>query len=193
MIPASTPVTALQLFGEVRQLAYVVPRGTFHRHIDHWVNSLGVGPWRVVEKPVIDNFSHRGVEGTLNFSFAVGHMGTMQIEIIEQHDDAPSTYNEFLHATNGAGGLHHVAYWPDDMDEAEAQVSALGWTLVTAGEVGPHGRFRYYETPQPRIGLPTGTVMELAEVNGRRREYFLTTFAQMSREFNPRSDAPTLP
>ena len=86
-----------------------------------------------------------------------------------------------------------MAYWPDDMDEAEAQVSALGWALVTAGELGPHGRFRYYETPHPRIGLPTGTVMEIAEVNGRRRDYFLTTFAQMSREFNPRTDAPTLP
>jgi len=184
--------SALQLFGEVRQLAYVVPRGTFHSHLNHWVHSLGVGPWSVVEHPRIDHFMHRGQPGTLDFSFAIGHMGTMQIEIIEQHNDQPSTYNEFLTATNNVGGLHHVAYWPDDMDAAEVNVAALGWTLVTSGEMGPGNRFRYYDTPPHTTGAVTAPIMELAEVNGKRRDYFLTTFAAMSRAFNPRTDAGIL-
>ena len=184
----ATPTTALQLFGEARQVAYVVPRGTLQLHIAHWSQSLGVGPWRVVERPTISNFSHRGTPGTLEFSFALAHMGTMQIEIIEQHNDTPSTYNEFLEATNGQGGLHHIAYWPDDMNIAEQQVAQLGWSLITAGELSPTGRFRYYETPNTQVRGATAPTMELAEVNGKVRNYFLTTVAELSRTFNPHTD-----
>ena len=188
MSTPAEPTTALQLFGEARQVAYVVPRGTFHQHISHWAQSLGVGPWRVVERPTISNFTHRGTAGTLEFSFALAHMGAMQIEIIEQHNDTPSTYNEFLEATNGQGGLHHIAYWPDDMNIAEQQVAQLGWSLITAGELGPTGRFRYYETPNTQVHGATAPTMELAEVNGNVRNYFLTTVAELSRTFNPHTD-----
>ena len=37
------PTTAMQIFGELRQMAWVVPKGTFDNHLDHWINSLGVG------------------------------------------------------------------------------------------------------------------------------------------------------
>ena len=106
----TSPTTALQIFGEIRQMAWVVPQGTFQTHIDHWVNSLGVGPWIIVERPPVINVMHRGKPSELNFSFAIAHMGTIQVEIIEQHDDAPTTYSEFITATNGKGGLHHIAF-----------------------------------------------------------------------------------
>jgi hypothetical protein len=71
------------------------------------------------------------------------------------------------------------------MDAAEELVAAAGWQLWTGGRIGARGRFRYYLTE-----AHPGTVIELAEVTGRRLEYFATEFAAWSRSFDPRADPP---
>ena len=101
--------TPTQLWGDIRQLGYVVPAATFRTNIEHWARMLGVGPWLVIEHPVVEDFVHRGQPGTLDFSFALAQAGSMQIELIAQHNDQPSTYLDFLATTNGIGGLHHLA------------------------------------------------------------------------------------
>ncbi|MBU3704474.1 MAG: hypothetical protein FGM42_08920 [Ilumatobacteraceae bacterium] len=180
--------TAMQIFGELRQMAWVVPKGTFDKHLDHWIKSLGVGPWIVVERPPVINVVHRGQPSELNFSFAIAHMGAIQVEIIEQHDDAPTTYSEFMSATNGQGGLHHIAFWPDDIDAAHERVTKeLGWSLVTKAQIGDNAKFRYYDTPAPMVGMPSAPVMELAQVAGATRDYFLSDMAALSRTFDPRT------
>ncbi len=173
------PVAA---FGEVRQLGYVVPRGTLHEHIRHWAEVIGIGPWLLVEHPPVDEFVHLGQPGVLDFSIAIAHMGALQIELIEQHNDQRSTYLDFLDR-NPAGGMHHIAYWPTDMDAAEELAAATGWELWSGGRIGPKGRFRYYVTESH-----PGTVIEFAEVTGRRLEYFTNDFAAWSRTFDPASD-----
>ena len=184
----NTATTAMQIFGELRQLAWVVPKGTFEKHLDHWINSLGVGPWIIVERPSVINVVHRGKPSELNFSFAIAHMGAIQVEIIEQHDDAPTTYSEFMTATNGEGGLHHIAFWPDDIDAAHERVTnELGWNLITKAQIGDSAKFRYYDTPTPLVGMPSAPVMELAQVAGATRDYFLNDMAALSRAFDPRT------
>ena len=182
------PTTAMQIFGELRQMAWVVPKGTFDKHLNHWINSLGVGPWIVVERPPVINVVHRGKESALDFSFAIAHMGAIQVEIIEQHCDSPTTYNEFMTATNGEGGLHHIAFWPDDIEAAhERVITQLGWTLVTKAQIGENAKFRYYDTPAPIASMPSAPVMELAQVAGASRDYFLNDMAALSRTFDPRT------
>jgi hypothetical protein len=184
----NTATTAMQIFGELRQLAWVVPKGTFDKHLDHWINSLGVGPWIIVERPSVINVVHRGKPSELNFSFAIAHMGAIQVEIIEQHDDAPTTYSEFMTATNGEGGLHHIAFWPDDIDVAHERVTnELGWNLITKAQIGDSAKFRYYDTPTPLVGMPSAPAMELAQVAGATRDYFLNDMAALSRAFDPRT------
>jgi hypothetical protein len=184
----NTATTAMQIFGELRQLAWVVPKGTFDKHLDHWINSLGVGPWIIVERPSVINVVHRGKPSELNFSFAIAHMGAIQVEIIEQHDDAPTTYSEFMTATNGEGGLHHIAFWPDDIDAAHERVTnELGWNLITKAQIGDSAKFRYYDTPTPLVGMPSAPAMELAQVAGATRDYFLNDMAALSRAFDPRT------
>jgi len=175
--------TPTQLWGDIRQLGYVVPAATFRTNIEHWARMLGVGPWLVIEHPVVEDFVHRGQPGTLDFSFALAQAGSMQIELIAQHNDQPSTYLDFLATTNGIGGLHHLAYWPEDMDAAHEQATrALGFALWSAGRIGADGTFRYYLTE----GHP-GTVVEHANVQGRRLQYF-ADLAERSRTFDPAHD-----
>jgi hypothetical protein len=175
--------TPAGLWGEIRQLGYVVPAAQLQQAIADWVRVRGVGPWYVVEHPPVADFSHRGVPGTLDFTFALAQAGSMQIELIVQHNDQPSTYLEFLAATGGVGGLHHYAYWPDDIEAAFAEATdVLGYELWTTGRIGPAGRFRYFLTQDH-----PGTVVEHANITSSTREFF-ADLAERNRRFDPVRD-----
>jgi hypothetical protein len=98
-------------------------------------------------------------------SIALSNSGALQIELIEQRNDAPSMYRDFLHA--GREGLQHVAYWTETMDEDLARAATLGYRVGQSGNVGEDGRFVYYTTESH-----PGTVVELSEVSGRKGELF---------------------
>lgn len=145
-------------FGEVRRLGYVVPAGRLHAHLDHWVHTLDVGPWLLVEHPRVSEFVHLGQPGTIDMTVAVAQLGNLQVALIAQHDRQPSSYLEFLERTGGQGGLHHLAHWPRDLALAERQAEAMGWELWSAGSIEGLGRFRQYLTEDH-----PGTVIELGD------------------------------
>jgi hypothetical protein len=63
---------------------------------------------------------------------------------------------------------------------------------VTSAQIGERARFRYYDTPQPLVGMPSAPVMELAEVKGAGRDYFLNDMAELSRTFDPTTQSGIL-
>ena len=88
------------------------------------------------------------------------------IELIQQRNDAPSGYLDFLE-TSGEG-LQHVAYWTEDFDGECERANSLGWEVLHSGQVGgSDGRFMYFETR----GHP-GTVLEVSEVSGSKGRFF---------------------
>lgn len=175
--------TPAGLWGEIRQLGYVVPEVQLQEAIADWVRVRGVGPWYVVEHPTVNDYAHRGLPGMLDFTFALAQAGSMQIELIVQHNAQPSTYREFLDATQGVGGLHHYAYWPDDIEAAFVEATdVLGYELWTTGRIGPVGRFRYFLTQDH-----PGTVVEHANITASTREFF-AELADRNRRFDPARD-----
>ncbi len=96
-----------RLFGEIRQNGYVV------RDIDsalkHWIEVLGVGPFFYLERAPIENFRYYGERSEMVASIALANSGPLQIELIQQRNDAPSMYRDFL--AGGHEGLQHVEYW----------------------------------------------------------------------------------
>ena len=84
--------------------------------IDHWL-ARGVGPFFIeehIEPP--GEFDGERIQTDLSAAFA--YSGDQQIEVIQQFDDSPTIYREYLEMNPG-GGLHHVAVWVDDIAEAE--------------------------------------------------------------------------
>jgi hypothetical protein len=145
------------IFGGLRQLGMVTRDG--EAAIRAW-GRAGVGPFFAMRFRMAD-YVYRGVAGpgpevTLWFA----HSGPLQIEIIEQHDDVPSVYTEFLAA--GREGAQHVAAWfsdPADYDAKRAGLIGRGYTLAMEGMSRETGaRFAYFEA-----GLPGGLMVELAE------------------------------
>jgi len=49
-------------------------------------------------------------------SIALGNTGDLQIELIQQRNDASSMYMDFLNA--GREGLQHMSYWTSDYQAA---------------------------------------------------------------------------
>ena len=65
----------------------------------------GVGPWFYVDRVQTDYFLCRGVESELEVSVAKANSGDIQLELVQQRNDASSAFTEFLDA--GHEGAHH--------------------------------------------------------------------------------------
>ena len=93
-------------FGKITQNGYVVR--DIEAAMRHWSEVLGVGPWFYLEHTPIEEFEYRGAPSDCDVAIALANSGPLQIELIQQHNDAPSLYRDFLAAGNE--GLQHIAY-----------------------------------------------------------------------------------
>src|SRR6185437_1835675 len=98
-------------------------------------------------------------------SVALANSGPLQIELIQQRNDAPSMYKDFLDA--GRTGLQHLAYWTESFEADLARLPAQGLVVGMSGEVGEKGRYVYFETETHPV-----TVIELSEVAGPKGRLF---------------------
>ncbi len=153
-----------RFFGEIRQNGYVVR--DIEAAMNHWVEVLGVGPFFYLERAPVENFEYYGEPSDMVASIALANSGPLQIELIQQRNNAPSMYRDFLDA--GHEGLQHVAYWTKHFDDDFARIQARGYAVGQSGDVGgPDGRMVYFDTQ----GHP-GTVVELSEISGPKGKTF---------------------
>jgi len=153
-----------RIFGPIRQNGYVVR--DIEKALHHWTTVLGVGPFFYFERAPITEFSYRGVTSPLEVSIALGNSGDLQIELIQQRNDAPSMYRDFLAA--GREGLQHVAYWTNEFEADLARCLDAGFVVGQAGVAGgANGRFVYFDTE-----THPGTVVELSDSSGAKGMFF---------------------
>jgi len=153
-----------RFFGEIRQVAYIVP--DIEAAMAHWARVMGVGPWYYNPRVPINNYHYRGVRHEPHNSVALANAGALQIELLQPRNDVPSMYRDFTQA--GHRGVQHVAYWTESFDADLARAQAAGFVVCMGGEVGENGRFVYFED---HSGLP-GTTIELSEVAGPKGRLF---------------------
>ncbi len=114
------------LFGPFIQQGWVVP--ALEPALEHFV-ALGVGPF-FVERHIRPPGELDGAPIQADLSAAFAYSGDQQIELIEQHDDTPTIYREYL-AGRPEGGLQHLAVWVDDIPAKleELRARAPGFRL----------------------------------------------------------------
>jgi len=153
-----------RLFGPIRQNGYVVK--DIEAALEYWVESTGVGPWFLVEKVELDWFRHRGEKQSPELSIALANSGDLQIELIQQRDQTPTMYREFLDA--GHEGLQHVAFWSTEYQALYDDMLAKGYALGHEGQIGgERGRFAYFES-----SAHPGSVIEISDISGPKGELF---------------------
>jgi catechol 2,3-dioxygenase-like lactoylglutathione lyase family enzyme len=151
-----------RLFGPLRQVAFVIR--DLDRAIRYWTETLGVGPFFVLRNMSPENYRYRGrASPPPRLSLALGNSGDVQVELIQQHDDRPSAYIEFLQA--GREGFQHVSSWLTraDYDATMERERAAGVAIVHEGSLPGSGvRFAYFATDE--APTPGGLLYEIADV-----------------------------
>jgi hypothetical protein len=153
-----------RIFGEIRQNGYVVR--DIEAAMKHWTERLGVGPFFYFDRVPIEEFRYRGEPSPLEVSIALANSGALQIELIQQRNDAPSMYRDFL-AREPRGGLQHVSYWTPTFDADFDRLAEAGYVVGQSGQIGKGGRFVYFDTE-----ADPGTVVELSEISGGKGHFF---------------------
>jgi len=151
-----------RLFGEIRQLGYVVR--DIEAAMRHWAETLGVGPWFYVETFAVRDFRYKGAPSPAVFSVALANSGATQLELIQPRDEYPSMYRDFLAGCRE--GLQHVSTWPVDYDGVLRAALAAGHKVGQSGDTS-RGPFAYFETEER-----PGTVMEIAALTPTRKRVF---------------------
>lgn len=165
-----------RVFGAITQNGYVVR--DIEAAMRHWVEVLGVGPWFYVEHVPFTDFRYRGEPSAVDASIALANSGTLQIELIQQRNDAPSLYRDFLEA--GHEGLQHVSYWTKSFEADLARLLAAGYKIGQSGRVGNSGGFVYFLTE-----AHPGTVVEISDISGPKEQVF-ARIAEAARDWDGR-------
>jgi hypothetical protein len=153
-----------RFFGKVCQNGYVVR--DIEAALKHWTEVLGVGPFYYIDRVKCDWFTYRGEPSPVEMSIALGNTGDLQIELIQQRNDAPSMYMDFLNAGNE--GLQHMSYWTTDYQAAYDRALAAGYKVGHEGQIGgEQGRFVYFDTE-----THPGTVIEMSDISGAKGKFF---------------------
>jgi catechol 2,3-dioxygenase-like lactoylglutathione lyase family enzyme len=112
----------------LRQLAYAVA------DVDEAARAhgaaFGSGPFFVARHVPLAWSRHRGVDQPFDHSSAYGQWGEVMVELVCQHNHAPSALHDLYPAGSGRTGLHHAALWVDDLGAAIARFAAQGMALA---------------------------------------------------------------
>lgn len=128
------------IFGPARQNGIVVEN--LDTAVHHWVRTVGAGPFFVLRHVSFDYFTYHGQPSEPDISIALGNTGELQIELIEQHNDAPSPHLHFRrHKTSG---LHHISSWTERYDNRMAELRDRGFVPDCEGSIAGGLRFAYF-------------------------------------------------
>ncbi len=130
----------------------------------YWAETLGVGPFFALEHVDFAECRYRGEPADIDMSVAIAYTGDYQIELVQQHNDTPSIYTDFLQ--HNAPGLQHVGTLVDDLDEA-LDANHLRGRILQDGVTGAGQRFAYVDTV-----LHNGTLLELIEADPAMKKSF---------------------
>ena len=178
-----------RLFGSMRQVAFVV------RDLDvalqYWTQVLGVGPFFAMRRMSPEAYRYRGEPSPPPcVSIALGNSGDVQVELIQQHDDRPSAYRDFLVA--GREGLQHVSSWLSrlEYDATMERARAAGVVVAHEGMIPGVGvRFAYFATDSTAGGM----MYEIADVMEPQVQPFMEMIAEAAIGWDGRDPVRELP
>jgi Glyoxalase/Bleomycin resistance protein/Dioxygenase superfamily len=138
-----------QPVGGIVQAAYTVEN--IDRAMSDFTQRLNVGPWFVTGPFTPSKGYYRGQPTDMSLTLAVAFAGHMMIELIEQHDDKPSVYQETI-KTKGHG-FHHWAICSKSFDQDVAGYERAGYPIAFS-DLSPRGvRIVYMDTTRDLPGM----------------------------------------
>lgn len=135
-----------------------------HLAMRKWHETTGIGPFFFLENQRPDDYHYCGVAAAAPlFGVAFAYTGKTQIELIVQHDDAPSAYTKTF-GRHGAGH-HHLGADVTDYDRRLEAYRALGLEVTQEATFGGQ-RYCYVDTREA-----LGFMTELFEWNSDSKAF----------------------
>ena len=122
------------------QIAYAVP--DIFKGVDKWIKDFGAGPFFIAEHIPIKNVIYRGQPSELDITVAYGQWGEIMIELVQDNGEGPSIIRDLYPPQKS--GLHHLAYFVNDMDLVSAKLVEEGYVLAMSGQAGEN-RFQFFD------------------------------------------------
>ena len=122
------------------QIAYAV--SDIFRGVDKWIKDFGAGPFFIAEHIPIKNVIYRGQPSELDITVAYGQWGEIMIELVQDNGEGPSIIRDLYPPQKS--GLHHLAYFVNDMDLVSAKLIEEGYVLAMSGQAGEN-RFQFFD------------------------------------------------
>ena len=145
-----------KLFGPMEQIGIVVDN--FEDPINHWTKNLKVGPFFILEHLELNDVYYNGNPSNIDFSVALAYSGDIQIELIKQHCETPSIYNDYV--DNKKNSVHHFCtFTPNISDDLEI-LESQGYKNIQGGKTQDGGSFAYLDHENNY-----GAILEIAQLS----------------------------
>jgi methylmalonyl-CoA/ethylmalonyl-CoA epimerase len=159
----TTSMSNVRFPGTVRQLGHVV--ADLDASVAAWTTKLGVGPWTIMRNIPLQSV-YLGKPTVPVIDIALSYRGDVQIELIQQKNDAASPYRTYI--DRGQFGLHHIAFVCERIDDDVAQAQRQRLELVFEINMPGGGRYVYFKSPVPG----EQTFVEFLEATGTIKQMF---------------------
>ena len=133
--------------------------------ITRFHNLWDLGPFFVRRHIGLENVLYRGEPAALDISAAYTQAGDIMIELVTQHNDAPSIFRDRFAAHES--GFHHVALDFGDHDTRVAEFNDKGYESVTSFKTSEGRGATYLDT----FGL-LGHATEIYRVNDSLKQLY---------------------
>jgi len=127
--------------GQVFQIGMVVP--DVDVAMQFYADVMKIGPFTCNRGFRAPDGWYRGKFDMPELTITHAHTGSLFLELIEQHDDTPSVYTEFI--DKHGYGLHHlgIAVAPEEFDKHLSHYYNLGFEDVFTDNLPSGARIRY--------------------------------------------------
>ena len=146
----------VKAFGPMEQIGIVVDN--FEDPIKHWTEKLKVGPFFILEHLDLNDVYYQGNLTEIDFSVALAYSGDIQIELIKQHCNTPSIYNEYV--KNKKNTVHHFCTFSKDINKDIKVFEDSGYKNVQGGRTQDGGSFAYLDKENN-----FGAILEIAQLS----------------------------
>lgn len=146
----------------VVQLAYAVD--DVELAAQQWALRTGAGPFLVRHHPSAAAAGPSGQAAAFDHSSAYGQWGPVQLELVQVH---PTTSSSLSAVVPAGLGLHHVAWFADDLAAEKRRLEALGWPCVMTARTAAGQCYAFHDA---RSDL--GHLVEVYEPTDRVRSLY---------------------
>jgi hypothetical protein len=145
------------------QIAYAVPDAA--EAASRWARDFGAGPFLVREHVELVDVMYRGRPGVFDHTSAYGQWGPVMLELVEDHGPAESPVREMY--APGESGLHHLAFFVQDLDLAVRQLVGRGLQIAMSARTVGGSAFHFVDAVETH-----GHMLELYEEGARVRRFY---------------------